>query len=82
MQLTSSIRWYKEGSQLVILNLETGRLFNLNESALLVWEAFVRASTQEECVSSLTKTYSLTREQAEADVAAFLAQLSALGILD
>ena len=54
----------------------------LSESGSLLWEALEKGATEGELVEALLAEYEVDRAQAEADVAAFVAELRSNGILE
>jgi hypothetical protein len=56
----------------LLLDLRSGGLFQLNESATFVWERWLAEMTLPEIASALAETYSITPEMAEEHVAAAL----------
>ena len=61
--------------ELVILELSTSTYMTLNGSGKYLWERLVDGSTLDDLVSSLVDRYSITSEQARADVESFVAEL-------
>jgi hypothetical protein len=57
----------------LLLDLQSGGLFQLNESATFVWERWLAEMTLPEIASALAETYSIAAEMAEEHVAAALA---------
>lgn len=54
-------------------------MITLNETGKLLWEALAAEQTPETLTQMLLEQYEVTREQAHADVDAFLKKLSAVG---
>ncbi len=57
-------------------------LASLNGSGLLLWQKLQKDCTREELIAALLEEYEVSREQAEADVDAFLAKLTDAGMLE
>ena len=57
-------------------------MLKLNETGKLLWEKLIPGAEKAELLSALMAEYEVTAERAEADVAAFLGQLSAFGALE
>ena len=56
----------------LLLDLTSGSLFRLNESAAFIWEAWLRGATAEQVASDLERSYNLPPSTAEQHVAAAL----------
>lgn len=54
----------------------------LSESGALLWEKLEQDATKDELVEALLAEYEVEREQAEADVDAFVSELRSKGILE
>lgn len=54
----------------------------LSESGALLWEKLEQGATEDELVEALLAEYEVEREQAEADVKAFVDELRSSGILE
>ena len=54
----------------------------LSESGALLWEKLERGANNDELVEALLAEYEVKREQAEADVAAFITELRNEGIIE
>lgn len=61
--------------------LKNNGLFSLTETAARLWELLPQAREESDLVDALLEEYDVDRPTAEADVAAFLAQLRELEIL-
>ncbi len=56
-------------------------IIRLNETGRFLWEKLADECTQEELVGALTGAFSVSKEQAERDVSAFLDELKSAGLL-
>lgn len=54
----------------------------LSESGALLWEKLEQGATENELVEAILAEYEVERDQAEADVKAFVAELCGKGILE
>ena len=68
----SAAVWREDGGQTVVLQLEQSQYLALNEAGSVLWQALVGGATPAELVGRLTATYDISRDQAAADVEAFL----------
>lgn len=59
----------------VLLNLESGSYFGLNEIGTLIWKGLQTNSSSDSIIADLVEKFEVTAEQAQADYFAFVAQL-------
>jgi hypothetical protein len=57
-----------EGGESVLVDLDTKRYYQLNETATLIWRALAAGSSKTDIVGSLTSVYDVTGEDAEKSV--------------
>ena len=57
-----------EGGESVLVDLETKRYYQLNETATLIWQKLSAGSSRIEIVDSLTSIYEVTAEDAEKSI--------------
>ena len=57
-----------EGGESVLVDLETKRYYQLNETATLIWQKLAAGSSRVEIVESLTSVYDVTAEDAEKSI--------------
>jgi hypothetical protein len=69
------------GDELVLLNLESGIYYSLNPVGACVWSGLLEGKTRAEIVEDILGEFDVTREQAMADVDAFLEKLGAWGLI-
>jgi hypothetical protein len=74
--------WRESGGEIVALDATGSRYFAANRSAAPLWKGLAEGTTEADLVAMLCERYSLSREAAEADVAAFLEELSVRGLLE
>ncbi len=60
----------------VLLNMETGRYFSLNETGAFIWGLLESAASIEQLVSRIIEAYEVTPEDAERQVRELLAELA------
>lgn len=56
-------------------------MIRLNETGKLIWEGIAEGKTADEIADSMTKTFSVDRDRALADVKSLVAKMEAAGIL-
>ncbi len=67
--------------ELVLLNVETGVYYGLNELGARVWSLLGSGHGEAEIVDRLAGEFDVERATLEADVRAFLADLAAAGLI-
>lgn len=65
----------------VMMDIETGKYYNLGESGGRIWELLESPMSLDALLDALTKEYSVTIEQCEKDTVPFLASLVERGLL-
>lgn len=66
-----------EGGESVLVDLNTKRYYQLNETATVIWRALTGGSSKADIVGSLTSVYAVTQEDAEKSVDQVLEHLKA-----
>jgi hypothetical protein len=66
-----------EGGESVLVDLDTKRYYQLNETATMIWRALADGSSKADIVGSLTSVYDVTEEDAEKSVDQVLQHLKA-----
>ena len=74
--------WRATGGEIVALDADASRYFSANPSAALLWERLSDGASEDDLVDALCARYDVPRAVAEADVTAFLEQMSARGLLE
>jgi len=69
------------GTESVLLNVETGIYFGLDEVGAEIWGQLVQGRSEDQIVDRLLDAYDVDRATLAADVATFLDTLEARGIL-
>lgn len=64
-----------DGGEGVLVDLNSKRYYQLNETAMFVWRCLERGQAMDEIVAELTRTYQVNREQAHASVEKLLDNL-------
>jgi PqqD family protein of HPr-rel-A system len=78
-----SIFWRESDGEVVALDAATSRYFAANPTAALLWKRLGNGgATEADLVDALCERYEVSRDVAEADVTAFLEQLSSRGLLE
>jgi hypothetical protein len=66
-----------DGGESVLVDLDTKRYYQLNETATVIWRALSNGSSKADIVRSLTSVYDVTVEDAEKSVDQVLEHLKA-----
>jgi hypothetical protein len=77
-----SLFWRESEGEIVALDAGTSQYFAANPSAAALWKLLGEGATEADLVDALCERYEVSREIAEADVSAFVRQLSERGLLE
>lgn len=69
------------GGSAVMMDIATGKYYNLGETGGRIWELLERPMTPDVLIRALTAEYDVSPEQCAADVMPFLQQLVQKGLL-
>lgn len=78
---TDDLEWREIDSDIVILDGREATYLTLNGSGALLWRRLATTATRDELVGALLEAYDVDQPKAAADTDAFLAALSAQGLL-
>jgi Coenzyme PQQ synthesis protein D (PqqD) len=82
MQLRQAdLTWQSVGDDLVVLDLKGSVYLKLNGSGKVLWEALADGRSDSGLTSVLVDRFGIDEERAATDVATFLADLRARGLL-
>jgi hypothetical protein len=82
MQLRQDgLTWHVAGDDVVVLDLQGSVYLKLNGSGRVLWEHLVEPCTEADLVEALVETYGIDEARAAADVAGFITDLRARGLL-
>jgi hypothetical protein len=70
-----------EGGEGVLVDLNTKKYYQLNETAMLVWRGLEQGSGLEEIVEAMTAEYDVSRERARESVARILKNFQTLKLV-
>jgi hypothetical protein len=73
--------WREVEEQVVALDLRTQQYLAVNRAGRALWQELVSGATQDELVDRLIASFGIDQSIAERDVAAFIADLDAQGLL-
>ena len=63
-----NIYWKKSGAETVLLNVETGVYYTLDELGGRIWDLIVQNNDEIKIVSKITHEYNVSEKQAEKDI--------------
>ena len=69
-------------NEAVLLNLNKGDYFTLNQTALFLWETCKIPKDLRQLTSELSEHFRIPRDQAEKDIESFLESLHKLGLIE
>jgi Coenzyme PQQ synthesis protein D (PqqD) len=76
------LEWREVEGEVIALEHERSVYIAANRSGTLLWRALNEGATESRLAELLAQEYGLDAERARADVAAFLADLSARGLIE
>jgi hypothetical protein len=79
---TDGLFWREADGEIVALDAGASRYFSANPSAALLWKRLGEGATETQLVDLLCARYGVAQEAAEADVRAFVEELSGRGLLE
>ena len=82
MRPNSEVVSRKLGDRLVVVNLGTNRIYELNGTASRVWESLEAGSGRTELEETLLEAFDVERPVVSEAIDRMLAQLSAEGLID
>ncbi len=77
--MTDQVSWSEVGGEIVVLNEST--YYTVAGTGVVLWRLLVEGATEAQLVDELTSAYEVGPGTAKADVAAFLEQLVAAGMV-
>jgi hypothetical protein len=81
-KLNPRYSWKKLATGRIILDLEKGTYFTLNETAAVVWDGVLEGNGEAAIAASMAEQYAISVDQAKADVGGTIAQLVQEGVLE
>jgi hypothetical protein len=77
-----TVEWRTYGNEVVLLDLRTSTYLSTNPAASVLWRLLADGTSRASLVDALVETYAVPREQAVADVDAFLAECRRRDLLE
>ena len=82
MKRSKSTMTRRVDDEAVILDVESGRYFGLNEVGAFVWDLLEHEVTHDDLVDAVAGSFDVDRERASGDVAALCGELIERGLLE
>lgn len=78
----AALEWRRVGDEVVVLNTQTARYLALNRTGSALWESLIAGTDEAGLASELVERFGVSLEQAQSDVAVFVADLDGHGLLE
>lgn len=82
IRLKSDVTWQQLDGEVVALDLASAAYVMANDTGSILWPLLEEGATDSELAAVLVDRFGIDAERAGADVAAFVAQLRALTLVD
>ncbi len=79
--IPDSVEWTETGGEVLVLDLEAGRYFGLNEIGSQTWLGLAQGAALSEILDDLTDLYEVDRQTLRADLEQLVTSLAANGLL-
>jgi Coenzyme PQQ synthesis protein D (PqqD) len=79
---SGSLEWRRVDDEIVILNTKSSRYLSLNRAGAVLWPLVHEGADEAALTTALVGRYGLDPQRAADDVAAFVSELAAHGILE
>lgn len=70
------------GDEIVILDVDSGRYFGLNEVGAFIWDRIEPGVDRAELIAAVVAAYDVDTQQAEGDINDLLSDLTDRGLID
>ena len=78
----NSITWRKLRDELVLMHLDTGAYYSLNETGVIIWQGIVDERPHEDIVNDMIEMFDVDRETIARDFERVVNELSDQGLVD
>jgi glutathionylspermidine synthase len=75
------VTWRRLREELVLMNLETGAYYTLNETGIIIWEGLVAERAGEDIVEEMVDQFEADRETIIADFERLINELADQGLV-
>ncbi len=80
-RIPSTVIYRKLGEEIVMLNLESGLYFGLNQTGSEIWEMYLDGREDEEIVEAMALRYEMSKEQIRLHIGMLLTELKENGLI-
>jgi hypothetical protein len=77
-----SVKWKRTGATGILLNLVTGEYFEVDETALAIWNLIDGKTSAEGMAVKLARSYAAPPERVQKDVVRFLSELGKRNLVE
>ncbi|HIG48551.1 MAG TPA: PqqD family protein [candidate division Zixibacteria bacterium] len=77
-----SITWRKLRDELVLMHLDTGAYYSLNESGVIIWQGIVDERPHEDIVNDMSEMFDVDRETIARDFERIVNELADQGLVE
>ncbi len=77
----NNIPWKNVEHETILLNLETGDYFGINDVGLFIWKKLDGMKNLEQVASSIASAYSISRSSAFSDLLRYIKKFLSLGLV-
>jgi predicted transcriptional regulator len=78
----NSITWRKLRDELVLMHLDTGAYYSLNETGVIIWQGIVDERPHEDIVNDMSEMFDVDRETIARDFERVVNELSDQGLVE
>jgi hypothetical protein len=68
-RLPDNVSWKKMDDLVIVVDLETGAYYSLNQTASAIWEQIIAGQSLEEVKETLTEVFEVAEERLRTDIA-------------
>lgn len=81
VKIRKDLAWRRVGGELFVVDAAGSRLYELNGTAALAWEGLAAGRDEAGIASAIAEEFEVGRAEAGADLAVFIKELAAAGLL-
>jgi len=78
----NSITWRKLRDELVLMHLDTGAYYSLNETGVIIWQGIVDERSHEDIVNDMSGMFDVDRETIARDFERIVNELADQGLVE
>ena len=78
----NSITWRKLRDELVLMHLDTGAYYSLNETGVIIWQGIVDERPHEDIVNDMSEMFDVDRETIARDFERIVNELADQGLVE